>query len=237
LPCGGYGYPVKPVGLICSAFRPSDDATEFSFLIPSNFFAVEALRQMAEMSEQIKNDHVFAASCRSLSDEVSDALDKYAYAEHLHYGRILAYEADGFGNQLFMDDANVPSLLSLPYLGCLSASDPIYQRTRSFILSEYNPWFFKGSAGEGVGGPHVGTNLIWPLSIIMRALTSTSPNEITQCILTLKATHAGTGFMHETFHEDDPKIFTRSWFAWANTLFGELILHATKQSPSILQNI
>jgi uncharacterized protein len=137
---------------------------------------------------------------------------------------VYAYEVDGFGNQLLMDDANVPSLLSLPYLGCCSPNDPVYRRTRALILSSENPYFFRGEAGEGIGGPHVGVNMIWPLGIIMRALTSTEDREIIYCLRMLKRTHGGTGFMHEAFDKDDPKKFTRSWFAWANTIFGELIL-------------
>lgn len=230
----GYGNPIKPVGLICSSFRPSDDATIYSFLIPSNYFAVVTLQQMAEMSLQIKGNNTFAGECNALASEVESALKKYALANHLSYGQVLAFEADGFGNQLFMDDANVPSLLALPYLGCLPASDAIYQNTRKLILSDDNPWYFKGKAGEGVGGPHVGENMIWPMSITMQALTSSSEEEITRCLRILKNTHAGTGFMHETFHKDDPKIYTRSWFAWANTLFGELILKITREYPSLL---
>lgn len=236
LPCKGFGFPVKPVGLICSSFRPSDDATILSFLIPSNFFAVETLKQMAEMALKIYEDESFAKLCMDLAKEVQEALEKYAYAEHPDFGKILAFEVDGFGNKLFMDDANVPSLLALPYLGCIDTSDPDYQNTRKFVLSESNPWFFKGSAGAGIGGPHVGTDLIWPLSIIMQAMTSTDPEEISLCIETLKKTHAGTGFMHETFHKDNPDVFSRSWFAWANTLFGELILKVAKEHPSILKN-
>ena len=236
LPCKGFGFPVNPVGLICSSFRPSDDATILSFLVPSNFFAVGSLKQMAEMASKIGNDINFSQSCLDLAKEVETALEKYAFTEHDKFGKILAYEVDGFGNHLFMDDANVPSLLALPYLGCLDVMDPVYRNTREFILSESNPWFFKGKAGEGIGGPHVGTDLIWPLSIIMRAMTSTDTDEISQCLITLKRTHAGTGFMHETFHKDDPTVFTRSWFAWANTLFGELVLKIARENPSILKN-
>jgi meiotically up-regulated gene 157 (Mug157) protein len=133
---------------------------------------------------------------------------------------------DGFGNQLFMDDANVPSLLSLPYLGCLSPDDPLYLNTRNFVLSENNPFFYKGTYAEGIGGPHTGWHdQIWPLSIIMRAMTSRDEKEIKYCIDILVATHAGTGFMHESFHKDNPEKFTRKWFAWANTLFGELLIN------------
>ncbi|HKK41142.1 MAG TPA: glycoside hydrolase family 125 protein, partial [Bacteroidales bacterium] len=235
LPGGGYGNPVKPVGLICSSFRPSDDATIFPFLIPSNYFAVVSLRQMAEMFTAIKNDSKLARECYSLASEVENALTGYASADHLKYGRVIAYEADGFGNQLFMDDANVPSLLALPYLGCLSSSDPLYQNTRKFVLSSDNPWHFSGKAGAGIGGPHEGEDMIWPLSIIIQALTSDDENEISNCLGILKRTHNGTGFMHEAFNKDDPSKYTRSWFAWANTIFGELILKVARDHPSVLE--
>ncbi|MFD2244623.1 glycoside hydrolase family 125 protein [Pontibacter ruber] len=232
----GYGNPIKPVGLICSTFRPSDDATTYLFLVPSNYFAVTSLRQLAEMSEQLKQDKTFAAECRALANEVERALQQYAVVEHLEYGRIHPFEVDGYGNNLFMDDANIPSLLALPYLGCCAADDPVYLNTRRFVLSNDNPWFFKGKAGEGIGGPHVGTDMIWPMSIIMRAMTSTSDEEIQNCLYSLKTTHAGTGFMHETFHKDDPAKFTRKWFAWVNTLFGELILKLHVERPHLLKH-
>jgi hypothetical protein len=233
-PNGGYGNPVKPVGLICSIFRPSDDATIFPFLIPSNYFAQVSLRQLAEMHRIIAKDEIAANSCESLAAEVHAALQKYATAQHPVYGKVLAYEIDGFGNKLFMDDANVPSLLALPYLGALSLHDPLYQNTRRMVLSSDNPYFFKGKAAEGTGGPHVGLNYIWPMSIIIRALTSDDEKEIMKCITWLKNTHAGTGFMHESFNKDNPTDFTRKWFAWANTLFGELIIKTHKYYPGIL---
>jgi meiotically up-regulated gene 157 (Mug157) protein len=134
-----------------------------------------------------------------------------------------------------MDDANVPSLLALPYLGCIDSSDNLYRSTRQFILTTNNPWFFKGKVGEGIGGPHVGAEMIWPMSIIMRAMTSNDTGEIVKCLHVLKTTHANTGFMHETFHKDDASNYTRSWFAWANTLFGELIIKISKEHPEILK--
>jgi len=233
-PNGGYGNPVKPVGLICSIFRPSDDATIFPFLIPSNYFAVISLRQMAEMYNNIAKDKTAAGECEALANEVHEALQKYATAQHPVFGKVLAYEVDGFGNQSFMDDANVPSLLALPYLGALSATDPLYQNTRRMVLSDTNPYFFKGKVAEGIGGPHVGLNYIWPMSIIIRGLTSTDKAEIAQCIKWLKSSHADTGFMHESFNKDNAADFTRKWFAWANTLFGELIIKAHRYYPDIL---
>jgi len=233
-PLGGYGNPVRPVGLICSVFRPSDDATIYPFLVPSNYFAVASLKQLAEMYHVIGNDKITADTCGDLATEVHDALQKYAIAQHPVYGRVLAYEVDGFGNQLFMDDANVPSLLAMPYLGAISEHDVIYQNTRRMVLSDANPYFFKGKAAEGIGGPHVGLNFIWPMSIIIRAITSTDKAEIAKCLKWLKTTHAGTGFMHESFNKDNAADFTRKWFAWANTLFGELVIKVHQNYPELL---
>ena len=224
VPLGGYGYPVKPVGLICSMFRPSDDATIFPFLIPSNFFAVTSLKNAAEMVQSIRDNNTLANECLQLANEVEKALQQYAIINHDKFGKIYAYEINGFGSFNLMDDANVPSLLSLPYLNTVKENDPVYVNTRKFVLSENNPFFFKGTAGEGIGGPHAGMDMIWPLSIIMRGLTSNNEAEIKKCLSMLKNSNAGTGFMHESFNKNDVNNFTRKWFAWANTLFGELII-------------
>lgn len=231
----GYGNPIRPVGLIVSTFRPSDDATTFPFLVPSNHFAVVSLRQLAEMMTELHGNRVFAGECLSLAQEVQGALLAHALVQHPVHGDVWAYEVDGFGNRHHMDDANIPSLLSLPYLGACSPSDPLYLRTRAFVLSRDNPYFFKGLAAEGVGGPHVGLEMIWPLGITMRALTSEDDAEIAWCLRTLTESHGGTGFMHESFHQDDPTRFTRSWFAWANTLFGELVLKVHRERPHLLK--
>ena len=230
----GYGRPVRPVGLINSSFRPSDDATTYGFLIPSNLFAVKSLKQLAELSDKVTKDKAFAEKCRSLAGEVDDAIRQYAVIDHKKYGQVYAFEADGFGNVTCMDDANVPSLLALPYLEAVSSEDPLYQNTRKLVLSEDNPYFFRGKAAEGIGGPHIGYDMIWPMGIIMRAMTSNNDREIAWCVKTLRDTDAGTGFMHESFHKDNPEKFTRSWFAWANTLFGELVLKLVSEGKTDL---
>ena len=220
----GWGNPVKPVGLICSAFRPSDDATQFEFLVPSNFFAVSILRQAAEILSKVNHEPALAARCTDLAREVSDALARHAVVQHPEFGPVYAYEVDGFGNAYLMDDANVPSLLSLAYLIPEMAGDPVYRNTRRLVWSESNPYFWRGKAGEGIGGPHIGTQVIWPMSIMMKAFTATSDEEIRACLEQLLRTDAGTGFIHESFHKDDASDYTRPWFAWQNTLFGELVL-------------
>ncbi len=231
---GGYGNPARPVGLICSMFRPSDDATIFPYLVPSNFFAVVSLRQAAEMLEQVAHDPETAAQCRALALEVEHALRQYAVVSHDQFGHVYPYEVDAYGNFYCIDDGNVPSLLSLPYLGAVNSNDRLYLNTRRLVLSEANPYYCRGKAAEGPGGPHVGIDMIWPLGLIVQALTSRDEREIRRCLTTLQKTHAGTGFMHEAFHKDDPKKFTRSWFAWANTIFGELILKTCQEHPRLL---
>lgn len=233
----GTGRPARFTGMIFSMFRPSDDATLFPFLIPSNLFALKSLRQLAEMVEVIFHNHDFARECLSLAHEVEQGIHKFGIAQHPVFGEIYAYEADGFGNVVFMDDANIPSLLSLAYLGIHQPNDDIYQRTRDFVLSAENPWFVKGQAGEGLGSPHTGKGNIWPMSILMRAFTSQRDEEILFCLRQLVEIHAGTYFMHESFYKDDPYRFSRSWFAWANTLLGELILKIYQEKPYILKSI
>jgi meiotically up-regulated gene 157 (Mug157) protein len=169
---------------------------------------------------------------------VLQAINKYAISEHLNYGKIYAYEVDGFGNKVFIDDPNIPSLIAMKYLMSEAYYDSeIYKNTRAYLLSDDNPYYFKGKGGEGQGGPHAGLDTIWPMGIILRAMTSDDDAEIVWCIKQLMNTHNGSGFMHETFHKDDASNFSRSWFAWANTLFGELILKLYNEKPNLLKSI
>ena len=236
-PGQGWGHPIRPVGLIASMYRPSDDAAMFLFLVPSNMFAVVSLRQLAEMHEGLFGDAAFAADCRALSDEVDAALRAHALVEHPTVGRVWAYEVDGYGGRVFMDDANAPNLISAPYFGYGTAYDADYRRTRALVYSDGNPWFHVGRAAEGVGSPHTPGRRIWPIALVMRALTSRDDEEILTALRTLAATDAGTGFMHEAFDADDPAVFSRPWFAWANTLFGELVLKLYRERPELLLRV
>lgn len=232
----GYGNPARPNGLIHSMFRPSDDACLYPLFVPANLFAVTALRYLAELFEANYRDTANAAECRNLAAEIQRALHQNARIQSARHGEIWAYEIDGYGNRLFMDDANAPSLLSLPYLDCCPVDDPIYLRSRAAVWSPDNPYFFQGKAGQGIGGPHEGLGMIWPMSILLRALTTHDSSEILACLRTIKATHAGTGFIHESFQQDDAAHFTRPWFAWANTLFGELIVTLAQNQPDLLSH-
>ncbi len=223
LPMAGHGRPVNVTGMTWSGFRPSDDACKFGYLIPSNMMAVVALGYAVELLQAGYEDKVLEERCRGLAADIQDGIETYGVCDHPKYGKIYAYETDGFGNYNLMDDANSPSLLSIPYLGYKPAEDPIYQNTRRFVLSQENPYYYVGQAAQGIGSPHTPPRYIWHISLVMQILTSTDEAEKQQCLEMLSRTHAGTNFMHEGFDADDPTKFTRPWFAWANTLFAQML--------------
>lgn len=218
----GLGEPVGYTGMTWSGFRPSDDKCTYGYLIPSNLFAVQAMKAASKMAK-IMGDRALAEEAAALGGQIEEGVRKFGTVEHPRWGRMYAYETDGLGSYNLMDDANVPSLLSLPYLGVCAQEDELYQNTRAFVLSRDNPFYFTGSCAAGIGSPHTAPGNIWPISLCMQAMTSDDPEEIAGLLHTLMHTHAGTFFMHESFHADDPEDFTRSWFAWANSLFGEFI--------------
>lgn len=232
----GWGERAKRNGLVKSSFRPSDDATMFPHLIPSNAQLAVALEKLVPLlkDEQAMKD--VAENAERFASEIRSAITQYAIRpNHLAGGEMLAYEIDGYGSTYFMDDANVPSLLSLPYLGYLDASDVVYQRTRAFVLSaSTNKWAFRGAHFSGIGGAHVGTNYAWPMSRLMQILTSTDPQEQLDALASLRNTTAGTALMHESINVDNSTDFTRPWFGWANGLFGEAVRHIENTNPHIL---
>lgn len=226
----GKGMPTSYTGMTWSGFRPSDDACTFGYLIPSNMFASVVLGYMAEIAIELYNDERLASKALRLKEEINFGIENYGTVIHPKYGKIYAYETDGQGNHNLMDDANVPSLLSIPYLGYRPVDDIVYQNTRAFVLSEHNPYYFSGTAASGIGSPHTPTDYIWHIALCMQGLTSTDPGEIESILHVLSTTHASTGFMHEGFHKDDPNLFTRPWFAWANSLFAEFVSQYALQS-------
>lgn len=229
LPNDGMGNEVGYTGMTWSGFRPSDDRCACNYLIPANMMAVCALKKAAEMASIGYEDTKLESECRSLAFDIDEGIKEYGIIDDDKYGKIYAYETDGKGKFILMDDANSPSLLSAPYLGYLKADNEIYQNTRRFILSHNNPWYFEGTAAKGIGSPHTGFDKIWHIALSMQALTSTDEAEINECIRMLTTTDAGTRLMHESFHKNDATDYTRSWFAWANSLFAELMIRlATK---------
>lgn len=223
LPHGGKGNPTAFTGMTWSGFRPSDDACQYGYLIPANMFAVVALGYIEEIAREIFGDEQLFHQAKNLKEQIEQGIHQYGIVNHPVFGKIYAYETDGLGNYNLMDDANVPSLLAIPYFGYRDSEDQIYKNTRAFILSEENPYFYKGKFARGIGSPHTPKGYIWPISLIIQALTSTVPEEQKRLLAMLLATDAGTGFMHESFDPDNPEAYTREWFAWANSLFGKLL--------------
>jgi len=230
----GRGNPIRRTGMSRSPFRPSDDATTFQFLIPSNAMAVVCLRDLSRLLHKTGLSSRLADDAARLAEEIDAAIARHALIHHPIHGPIYAYEVDGYGSASLMDDANIPSLLALPYIGYCDIADSAYQSTRAFVLGPSNPFFCRGESAEGICSPHIGAGWIWPMSIAIRALTSDREPEILSCLKMLKQCHGGTGFMHESFWKNDPARFTRPWFAWANSVFGELILSLHRKNPSLL---
>ena len=219
----GRGAAVAYTGMTWSGFRPSDDSCEYGYLVPANMFATVVLGYISEIAKEIYADEELSQKALKLKDEIQQGIDTFAIV-HRKGKRLYSYETDGYGNFNLMDDANVPSLLSLPYLGYCCKDDELYSNTREFVLRSENPDYFEGESAKGIGSPHTPKDHIWPIALCMQGLTSESKGEILDIIHTLRNTDAGTGFMHESFHKDKPDKFTREWFSWANTLFAELII-------------
>ncbi len=222
LPFGGRGTSTNFTGMVWSGFRPSDDACTFHYLIPANMFVVVVLGHVVEFAD-FYQDTQLAAKALRLRREIECGLQTYGIVNHPHFGKIYAYETDGFGNYVLMDDANVPNLMSIPYLGYRPVEDPIYQRTRAFLLSPDNPYYYSGKWARGIGSPHTPHGYIWPIALLIQGLTSQEPEERRQILEILMNTTGGTGYMHESFDPDDPTKYTRPWFGWANSLFGEFV--------------
>lgn len=226
---GGRGTEVARTGMTWSGFRPSDDACQYGYLVPSNMFAVVALRHLSEIARAVLRDEALAGDADQLGAQIDAAIREHAVIDHADFGPVYAYEVDGLGGVNFMDDANVPSLLSAPYLGYCRADDPVYANTRRLLLSPHNPYYYEGACARGIGSPHTPERYVWPISLCMQGLTSADQAEMDEIVDTLERTDGGTGYMHEGFNVDDPSQFTREWFAWANSLFGEFIMHWCRQ--------
>ncbi|MCJ7842236.1 glycoside hydrolase family 125 protein [Lederbergia sp. NSJ-179] len=220
----GKGSKVVPTGMTWSGFRPSDDACTYGYLVPANMFASVVMGYAAEICETILNDAELGKKCAGLGQEIREGIENHAVIDHPMYGKIYAYEVDGTGGYNLMDDANVPSLMSAPYLGYCDFDDEIYQNTRNFILSRDNPYYYEGKTARGIGSPHTPDHYIWHIALSVQGMTSIDQKEKEWILRTLLNTDGGTGFMHEGFNASNPEEFTREWFAWSNTMFSEFVL-------------
>ncbi|TCC63051.1 glycoside hydrolase family 125 protein [Kribbella pittospori] len=220
----GRGPLTRPTGMSWSAFRPSDDATALGFNVPGNMFASVVLGYLQEMAAEVFADESLAARAKELKADIDDGIARHGMVDHPEHGRIYAYEVDGAGATLLMDDANMPSLLSMPLSGYAAADDPTYVATRRLLLSAENPFYYSGTHAAGIGSPHTPPDQVWPIALAVQGLTSTSAEERQRLLELLRDTTGGTGQMHESFHVEDPANFTREWFSWANAMFCELAL-------------
>lgn len=221
----GKGSETAYTGMLWSGFRPSDDACEYGYLIPANLFATYVLGYLKEILPLFyENESALFERISRLKSEIEAGINKCAIYRHPVYGEIYAYEVDGLGNQNLMDDANVPSLLSLPFLHREAGHSAIYKQTRAFLLSADNPYYYQGTYAKGIGSPHTPEGFIWPIGLSIQALTSTDRQEKEALLEMLLQTNAGAGMMHESFDPDDPSVFTREWFSWANMMFCEVVL-------------
>lgn len=222
---GGKGALVKPdIGMTWSGFRPSDDACDYGYLVPSNMFAVVVLGYLEEIAEEVLHDGKLAGRARKLKEEIYEGIESCAVVKTEGFGEVYAYETDGYGQFRLMDDANVPSLLSMEYLGYRGKRQEVADNTRRLILSEANPYYYEGSRAAGIGSPHTPAKYIWHIALAMEGLTAKSKEKKLETLHMLAKTDGGTGLMHEGFHADDDTRYTREWFSWANAMFCELAL-------------
>ncbi|HEM3462643.1 TPA: glycoside hydrolase family 125 protein [Streptococcus suis] len=222
----GKGAPCAYTGMTWSGFRPSDDACIYPYLIPSNMFAVVVLGYLGEIAELFASEEFsdLAEGARQLAQEIDQGIRTFGLTKNQAGETIFAYEVDGLGNQSIMDDPNVPSLLAAPYLGYCSKDDPIYLATRRTILSQENPYYYEGDYAAGLGSSHTFYRYIWPIALAIQGLTTDDKEEKARLLDTMVACDGGTGLMHESFHVDDPTLYSREWFSWANMMFCELVL-------------
>lgn len=229
----GTGRPVAYTGMIWTGFRPSDDACYYNFLIPSEMFAVVALGDIAEIERSVYHNLVKSNEALALRAEVQRGIQTYGLVYVPKYGYVYAYEVDGLGHAILTDDANIPSLLSAPYLGYATPDDQYYLNTRSFLLSQDNPSFYQGKYARGIGSFHTPNNWVWPLALVMEGLTARTQAEKEDVLKELLDSDPGDHLLHESFDVNDPSRFTRQDFGWPNALFSEFILTQFQGDPEI----
>jgi meiotically up-regulated gene 157 (Mug157) protein len=220
----GRGSAVRYTGMVWTGFRPSDDPVRYHFNVPVNMFATVVMKDLTNVARDVWRDDAMARNAWGLSVEIQRGIEQYGTLMLKPFGRIYAYEVDGLGHANVMDDANVPSLLSIPYFGYLPKTNSLYLATRRFALSDRNPYYFRGKYAQGIGSPHTPHGYIWPLSLCVQALTATDDREVDRVFSWIAVSDTGDHRLHESFNADWPETYTREDFAWPNALYAELVL-------------
>ena len=220
----GRGSAVAVTGMTWSGFRPSDDACTYHYLVPANMFAVVVMGYVERIFTAILDDAGIASRARALRESIDAGLRAHGTTRNAAGETVWAYEVDGLGHALLMDDSNVPSLMSAPYLGYCAPDDPLYLATRRTLLSAENPYYYEGAYARGIGSPHTPPRYVWPIALSVQGLTSTDADEKAAILDNLVAIDAGTHLMHEGVCVDDPTRYTREWFSWSNMMFCELVM-------------
>jgi uncharacterized protein len=210
-------------GLIWSAFRPSDDPVAYRFNIPQNAIAVIAMRLLATFASRAFGDRKLATDAMTLAAQVQVGIERYGRTWVPNRGWMYVYETDGYGHDNLMDDANIPNLTALPYIGWCATDDPVYLNTRRFTLSSADPYYYSGKYATGLGSPHTPKGWVWPIGIIGAALSTRRKAEIAGAIDMLDRSDTLNGLMHESVDPNDPSRFTRPDFGWANAFWADLL--------------
>lgn len=226
----GRGSAVRDTGMVWTGYRPSDDPCRYHFNIPVNMFAVAVMRDLTDVERTVYHNRRDAQNAWGLGIQIQRGIEQFGTLQLRPFGKMYAYEVDGRGHANVMDDANIPSLLSIPYFGYLRSEDSVYRATRAFALSNRNPYYYVGRFARGVGSPHTPRGNVWPLALVMQALTSRDRREIEQTLQYIAASDVGDHRLHESFNANWPESFTRDDFAWPNALYAELV-HSGRGKP------
>ncbi|KZT37646.1 hypothetical protein SISSUDRAFT_1062661 [Sistotremastrum suecicum HHB10207 ss-3] len=229
-PVNNYGNaePKAYTGMVGTHHRPSDDLSTFAFLTPANAMLSTELMHQVEILDLIGDSNT-SALAREWSARIESAIWDTSIVDG-----IFAYESNGFGGQYVMDDANVPSLLSLPYLGFLDRSDATYRKTKDILMSRKNPYYAAGAGFVGVGGPHADAWHPWPMSLISAIYGTDDDDEIREMLYMIVNNTSGLGLIHESVSIYNSSSYTRPWFAWANSYFAEMVLDLAERKPHLI---
>ncbi|ENH62180.1 hypothetical protein FOC1_g10015143 [Fusarium oxysporum f. sp. cubense race 1] len=230
VPNSGNGEPKLANGLVACSHRPSDDLSVFNYITSDNAMMSVELDNVADVLDKVGGQKNLSATLRGHAKIIRQAVWNHTLTSN----GIFAYETNGYGGQYIMDDANVPSLVSLPYLGFLKRDDPTYKKTKSALFSRANPYYAVGKTFSGIGGPHANATNPWPMAHVSAIYGTDDDDEITERLNMILENTSGLGLIHESVNIYNSSVFTRPWFAWANSYFAEMVLDLAERKPGLI---